>query len=115
VAKPIKLADLIENAYQEIEPGGPPFGVRQARGSRTYSQYHNLMQAGDTLRKSMSNDIVARLAIMDINSRRHNDVDSLRLIGNEENRPRGVAYIITSILHPDEVKMLRTTYESVSF
>lgn len=94
----INLAALINQAIDlESDDDRPP---REDR----YAEYIQLMRKGDFLRAGLGTSVAADLAIVEISSRRATDLltESTDGLGN--------AYLITSLVHPDEVDRLRDVY-----
>ncbi|WP_170116365.1 deaminase [Rathayibacter caricis] len=63
------------------------------------------MRAGDILRLALGTSIAAQLAILDINAKREADFQAAFLASK-----KGIAYLITHLMHPDEAASLRAVY-----
>ncbi|WP_181064361.1 hypothetical protein [Pseudoclavibacter sp. AY1F1] len=104
----IKLSNLIERAYRDVTGNSLP-STSSAEGERVFSSYRGLMRAGDTLRL-LDPAIVGKLAVLEINQKREQFTQEAVLGGK-----KGVAYIITHLMHPAEVRTLRSVYGSRFF
>ncbi|MGU3643877.1 hypothetical protein ACLBXX_02845 [Microbacterium sp. C23T] len=100
--KNVKLSRLIAKAYLELTGFSLP--KTEKDGQRDYSSYRSLMRAGDMLRV-IDRAMVAELAVLEINRNREQDIQDAILAGKT-----GVAYIVTHLMHPDEVRTLRSVY-----
>lgn len=109
LTKEIKLSGLIRAAYRDLIGQDLPSVDREA-DPHNFSGHRALMRAGDMLRVALDNSIAARLAILTINAEREQVVQDAIL-----NRRDGVAYIVTHLMHPDEVQMMRSVYGSRFF
>jgi len=101
---PVKLSGLIQAAAE---------AERQTRFSfaTEYKRFRGLMEAGDHLRITHGDGAAtAALAVKAISSRR----GALQLEA-EETKRRGIAYLVTNLMHPAEVTALRNTYQSRFF
>lgn len=111
----IKISNLIDEVFYEIFKDQDPVRSAPSATSRTYERYIALMRSGDMLRHQFGASFAAQLAIRAIAERRFSDIEPLRMGVTDGSRFRGVAYIISSLLHPSEVELLRTTYKQRFF
>jgi deoxycytidylate deaminase len=96
----IKLSDLIKAAApaDEVTPVSP--GLKQ--GIESFARGGALQNAGDLLRKRHGHHAVAALAIREVMTRR----------GTTQPGEQKLAFVLDSLKHPDEVKLLRRVYDS---
>ncbi|MEF2256209.1 hypothetical protein [Microbacterium schleiferi] len=98
----IRLSNIIAKVYLEITGNELPATVENDR--RRFTSYRGLMRAGDTLRL-LDPALVGKVAVLEIN-RRRKDAEFEAL----EKGKRGIAYLITHLMHPAEVQTLRSVY-----
>lgn len=104
VTQPIKLSQLIKVAYEDeydtTIPTAPEF--KRIRG---------LMEAGDRLRTGHGGGAATAALAINAIARARSGVQAEA----GTNHKRGVAYLITNLMHPGEVVALRNTYRSRFF
>lgn len=102
---PCKLSEEIER-LPELEPV-----IEHTRSGDAFTRYHTHMLAGDLLRSlTQKGDAVALLAVEAIVEQRLDEHRQAIEAGK-----RGVAYLLPSLMHPAEVRLLRSLYGSRFF
>ena len=96
----IKLSELIKSAV----PPGEIQSVSSSpnHGQESFARSQALQNGGDALRAQHGHHAVAALAVREVMKRR----------GAAEPGHQKVAYLLDSLKHPDEVKLLRQVYDS---
>ena len=96
----IKLSELIKAAaaVDEVTPVSP--GLRQ--GVESFARGGVLQDAGDALRERHGHHAVAALAIRAV----------MTLRGTAQPGEQKLAFVLDSLKHPDEVKLLRRVYDN---
>lgn len=101
----IRLSKLIDETLGfELDKAQP--GANDSK----FDHYVRLMKKGDFLRAGLGTAVMAELAIAAINERRSSD-----LLRESVSDGPGNAYLITSLVHPEEVDRLRDVYGSRFF
>lgn len=95
----VKLSELIKAAAKV--DGADPISVGLKQGTESFARSEALQNAGDFLRKRHGHHAVAALAIREVMARR----------GVVEPGERKIAFLLDSLKHPDEVKLLRRVYD----
>ncbi len=105
----ISLAKLIRVAAIKLDNGDntEPKSIREIPG---YDRIVDLMAIGDHFRAYLGRDAVARMAILEIQRLRASAQRSAM-----EKSCNGVAFLLTSIVHPSEVALLRSVYKQRFF
>lgn len=101
----ISLADLLREVYDLSESDSPD--------SRSPEYYDEYMNAGDLLRKGFrSGSALAALAIRRIVTLRRQAIDDMSAARAQSLRvqPESTVYLLKSLKHPEEVKLLRQVY-----
>ena len=96
----IKLSDLIKTATAVDKVKSVSPGLRQ--GVESFTRGGALQNAGDSLREQHGHHAVAALAIREIMKKR----------GAAQPGEQKLAFLLDSLKHPDEVKLLRRVYDS---
>jgi cytidine deaminase len=104
----IKISALVISYYHKLNPAISPPTVSPTH--TTASQKHPLMVAGDYLRFSFGTPVLARLAIAKIAHMRAEAVLDAKKHGQG-----GIAFIVTNLMHPDEVSEFRAVYKQRFF
>ncbi len=96
----IKLSELIKAAAAVDGTTPVPPGLKQ--GTESFVRGGILQNAGDLLRERHGHHAVAALAIREVMTRR----------GTAQPGQQKLAFLLDSLKHPDEVKLLRQVYDS---
>ncbi len=96
----IKLSELIKAAALPGDMTTVSSGPNH--GHESFARSEALQNGGDTLRRQYGHHAVAALAVREVIKRR----------GTAEPGHQKVAYLLDSLKHPDEVKLLRQVYDS---
>jgi deoxycytidylate deaminase len=95
----IQLRDMIVKAYQRLYGNSPKNLTRR-----------DLMSMGDYLRFTFGNSILARLAISEMY-----EIRGRREALQKARAGRGIAFLVTNLMHPAEVAELRSVYKQRFF
>lgn len=99
----IKISDLIVKAYvQATKTGKLSADVDLVSDCSKSERIARLQTAGNILRENFGTDFLAQLVIREV------AVDR-----NLQRTSRKVAWVLDSLKHPDEVKLLRTVYDKM--
>jgi len=90
----IKLSDYLRDRLK---------GTRDLDKLSYFDRTSMLQDEGNSLRRAYGNDILARLAVIDLAQRRAEEGDSRK-------GPQRIAYFFRSLKHPEEAILLRTLY-----
>jgi cytidine deaminase len=93
-----RIVDAVEYCFEKKLKIAPT-------GKRTYEDYTDLMSWGDVFRSRFDTGIAAKLVIRSIREGR--DTHVLDALANDK---QGIAYLITHLMHPDEVSTFRAVY-----
>ncbi len=96
----IKLSELIKAAVQPGEVTAVSSGPNH--GQESFARSEALQNGGDDLRRKHGHHAVAALAVREV----------MKCRGTVEPGQQKVAYLLDSLKHPDEVKLLRQVYDS---
>lgn len=103
---PISLAGLLREAYLELE--SPNTTDYQEKSG--FERIRDLMAMGDMLRGIVRRSAVAELGVLEIGRRRARDQEVAR-----EKQAAGIVYVLSSLVHPAEVSLLRSVYRQRFF
>lgn len=92
--------ELLTHASRTVAPGAVLVRLSELVDGR-YSYYKSRMDAGDWLRWKYGSDILAQRAIAEVRMLRPRTSDPTY---------RGSVYVFDSLMHPDEVDLLRSVY-----
>jgi len=104
----IKVSDLILDAMKKskIEVISDPRDKK--------ARIINLQKAGNELRSTFNNEILAELVVTDISARRKIEqiaqIEKKGEVSSGEYTPPKTAFLINQLKHPDEVELLKTVY-----
>lgn len=99
----IKISDLIVKAYyQATQSGKLPADIDLVSECSKSERIAKLQTAGNILRENFGTDFLAQLVIREIAVDRDLQRES-----------RKIAWVLDSLKHPDEVKLLRTVYDKM--
>lgn len=102
-----QVIQLVRDAVRDHAGEHLPDSPKQ---TRTFEEYVKLMAWGDILRDRFDSAFPAKLVVKSIGESRELDVRNAI-----SDRKRGLAYLITHLVHPDEAKTLRSVYGSRFF
>jgi deoxycytidylate deaminase len=113
----IKISNLISSKLdkfksqlkEDIRLGGIDFGV-PLNEMDPADRIAVLQLAGNLMRKKISSDVLAQLAIQKIAKKRHGDNGGLEEHSKLKKESRRFVTILDSLKHPDEVILLRSVY-----
>ncbi len=113
----IRVSELMASKISNEEPLKALRQHLPLEGTTGFERFDSLQTAGNKIRETVSNSVLAKVAIEDIGTRRdelylHDDDDSVESEIPAKNR---TAYIIDQLKHHEEASLLRKVYGSIFY
>lgn len=116
VVNKVKASDLIMEAIAIFRENGtiPAECFSETKWDNEADRIKELQDRGDWLRAKYGSDIVSQLFIKRISADRQKSItDEEAEKGEAHKEPRRVVWILDSLKHPEEVRLLRAVYEKM--